>query len=90
MQVTHLDIARITVDAYSYNLYGQKEWIKVIDGLERRGYTFMQIVSILRSSWMRHFGNYTARSFLRDLDAERPNPHHERHVDELVEGTLLD
>lgn len=90
MNISVSEIALLTNDAHSHDRYGKRGWLLVVKGLEERGYTLLEIVAILRSSWMRHMGNYTAKTFLDAIDVERNKPglNHQRQVDDLVKGTF--
>lgn len=47
------EVALLTSDAYSFNRYGIKKWMKAIEYLDSEGFSLSQIDYVLRSKLMR-------------------------------------
>lgn len=89
MTLTHLNIAQLTAEAHMHDTYGREEWLKVIAGLAQRNFEVMEIIAVLRSSWMRHCtDDYTAKSFLKYFDRDMKKPHFQRELASLLRNTF--
>jgi hypothetical protein len=85
-------LVEATADAYSFEAYGQHEWLKAIGYLMGMGYDDRQIEAVLRSKWTRWasdaYSTYDGKGRWLKEFVERHAGQPDYDIDALVAGTF--